>query len=627
MKLIVDWLNDKSHGQWLMILDNADDRSVFFPTVDADTSYEISTESYLADYIPSSSVDHGSLVITTRNSELGTDLADGDDPIAVPHFTPEEAKKLLESKVEPKYWDIAAADTLLNVLDYIPLAITQASAYMNKKRLHMKRYLKALSESDSNLAAYLTTELLDPRRLRGTPSSIFLTWKLSFDQISEEEPRAAEILSLMAFLDRQGIPERLLRRGEDLDVKDTNAIGTLQAYSLITAERDDETYSMHRLVQLSTQTWLRLQGKKDMWEANALELLSGEFPPGDHENRNECNTLLPHAIAVLNYIPASDSAPISNSYQLHRASLLYNLGWFNWTQGRYKDAILYCEESNSIRQKILGLDDLSTLSSSDMLATTYRDQGRWKEAEVLGEQVIETRKRVLGAEHSHTLASMGNLASTYWNQGRLKEAEDLEEQVMETRKRVLGAEHPHTLQSMANLATTYADQGRWKEAEVLEVQVVETRKRVLGAEHPDTLTSMSNLALTYNDQGRWKEAEDLGVQVIETRKRVLGAEHPNTLVSMANLALTYADQGRLKEAEDLEEQVMETSQRVLGTEHPHTLSSIANLAHIFYKKGRKEQAIQLMEGAVKSSEAIIGADHPDTLNRVKSLQAWTWETH
>ena len=71
------------------------------------------------------------------------------------------------------------------------------------------------------------------------------------------------MLSLMAFLDGQGIPETLLRKREALDVNDTNAIGTLKAFSLITAERDGEAYSMHRLVQLSTQTWLSLQRSRD----------------------------------------------------------------------------------------------------------------------------------------------------------------------------------------------------------------------------------------------------------------------------------------------------------------------------------------------------------------------------
>jgi len=69
--------------------------------------------------------------------------------------------------------------------------------------------------------------------------------------------------------------------------------------------------------------------------------------------------------------------------------------------------------------------------------------------------VVETGKRVLGEDDLGTLTSMANLALTYSNQGRWKEAEELEVQVIETRKRVLGEEHPDTLTSMANLAFTF----------------------------------------------------------------------------------------------------------------------------------------------------------------------------
>ncbi|KAI9766778.1 MAG: hypothetical protein M1840_006253 [Geoglossum simile] len=109
---------------------------------------------------------------------------------------------------------IAAARDLLEVLGYIPLAISQAAAYMRRNKITIEKYLKALKYSDFNLVDHLTTELVDPRRQQGTPSSVFLTWKLSFDQISKEEPRAAEILSLMAFLDGQGIPEGVSPRRE-----------------------------------------------------------------------------------------------------------------------------------------------------------------------------------------------------------------------------------------------------------------------------------------------------------------------------------------------------------------------------------------------------------------------------
>jgi tetratricopeptide (TPR) repeat protein len=527
-KLVFDWLSDKSRGHWLIILDNADDRSLFFPKIDANTSCESNTQYYLADYLPLSSIEHGSLVITTRNKKLGSELTDGQDPIDVLPFERAEAELLLESKMLKGYWDVAVARDLLEVLGYIPLAITQAAAYMRQNRVSMEKYLKALSQSDSNLVEHLTTELLDPRRRRDTPSSVFLTWKLSFDQISKEEPRAAEMLSLMAFLDGQGIPEMLLRRNKHLDVKDTNAIGTLQAFSLITAVRDEETYSMHRLVQLSTQTWLRLQESRDTWEEKALELLSKELLNGEHENKEKCDALRLHAIAVLQYRPTPNC-------NLLRATILYNLAWFDWRQGRYRSASARCEESYSERRRIIGLDNPETLGSLSLLASTYQNQGRWKEAEDLNMQVMETRKRVLGVEHPDTLTSIANLASTYGNQGRWKEAEDLELQVMEMSLRVLGVEHPDTLTSMANLASTYWNQGRWKEAEDLNVQVMETRKRVLGAEHPDTLTSMNNLAHILHKQGRNKEATQLKEHVVKTSITTIGANHPNTLTATRSL--------------------------------------------------------------------------------------------
>ncbi|KIM94517.1 hypothetical protein OIDMADRAFT_207691, partial [Oidiodendron maius Zn] len=617
-KIVLDWLSDKSHGHWLMILDSADDRSLFFPEINADTSHDSSTPSCLSDYLPPSSIEHGSLVITTRNKKLGMDLADGEDPIDVQPFTPAEAELLLESKVATAYWDAEAGRDLLKVLCYIPLAITQAAAFMKQNTMSLKKYRKALSHSDSNLAGYLSTDLLDPRRPRVTPSSVFLTWKLSFDQIRKEEPRAADMLSLMSFLDGQAIPEILLRRGEYLDVKDTNAIGTLQAFSLITVERDDETYSMHRLVQLATQTWLGLQKSRDRWQEEALELLSNELPTGDYKNKKICNALLPHATTVLRYPALSDSS------LLRHAAIMHNLAWFDLMQGKYESAHKRCKESYTERRRILGLDDPHTLGSLGLLASTYGSQGRWKEAEELGIQVMEARKRVLGAEHPDTLTSMANLAWVYGGQGRWKEAEELGVQVVETKRRVFGVVHSSTLTSMANLASTYRDQGRWKEAEELEAQVIETKKKVLGVEHPSTLTTIGNLALTYQHQGRWKEARELGVEVIEIKKRVLGAEHPDTLTSMANLALTYRNQGQLNDAKELGVQVMEARKRVLGAEHPDTLTTMANLASTYRDQGRWTEAEELEVKVTEMGKRVLGGEHPDTLASISNLALTYW---
>lgn len=81
---------------------------------------------------------------------------------------------------------------------------------------------------------------------------------MSFDLISKHKPRAAEMLSLMTVLDRQGIPENLLRQEKDRNIDFMTALGTLQAFALITAGVGGAGYEIHPLVQLATRNWLEI---------------------------------------------------------------------------------------------------------------------------------------------------------------------------------------------------------------------------------------------------------------------------------------------------------------------------------------------------------------------------------
>jgi tetratricopeptide (TPR) repeat protein len=430
--------------------------------------------------------------------------------------------------------DDKATLDLLQKLTYLPLAIVQAVAYINKNQITLSQYATLLDDTEQNIIDVLSKEFEDEGRYEGTKNPIATTWLISFEQIRIRDPLAADYLSFMSCIDAKDIPQSLLPPPQST-VMAVDAIGTLSAYSFIAKHKTAPLLDLHRLVHLATRNWLRTRGSLEQWTVKALERLEEVFPGSDYTNRRMWRMYLPHARYALE---------TQSNIIFDKTALLWKFGKCTLKDGRYKEAEMAFEQVMQIRKRVLGVEHPSTLAGMANLASTYWNQGRWKEAEELNVQVIEMRKRVLGVEHPLTLASMANLAATYWNQGRWKEAEELNVQVMEMRKRVLGVEHPSTLAGMANLASTYSNQGRWKEAEELNVQVMEMRKRVLGAEHPSTLTSIANLASTYQNQGRWKEAEELNVQVIEMGKRVLGAEHPDTLTSMANLASTYWSQGR-----------------------------------------------------------------------------------
>jgi tetratricopeptide (TPR) repeat protein len=647
-KLVHDWLSDEKKGKWVLILDNVDDaRSL----VEARTTSQEAKASGLNDestqplftYLPQSQ--SGSILITTRTRSVASKLVEESDIIVVEPMDEGHAVALLEVKLGTQS-DRNGIVELAAALEFMPLAIVQAAAYIRQRapRCSVRQYIKEFYKSDRRKTTLLDYEAGHLRRDREAKSSIIITWQISFDHISQTRQSAANLLSLMSFFDRQGIPEALLRNqgevenrsgnldrdgglneGDDdednvsessVDDKFEGDILTLRNYSFILVNSDTTTFEMHRLVQLATRKWLGAHGQLERWKQQYIRNLSRVFPTGQYENWSGCQALFPHAKSAL-------AQPPEDGRSLREwASILHNAAWYAWARGDYGDAEKMSMKAMNTRKRVLGQEHKGTLVSMGMVGLVYSLGGRWKEAEELEVQVMETSSRVLGPEHPDTLMSITNLASIYQNQGRWKEAEELGVQVMETSLRVLGQEHPDTLMSMANLASTFWNQGRWKEAEELGVQVIETSLRVLGQEHPSTLASMANLASTYRDQGRWKEAEELGVQVMETSLRVLGQEHPGTLMSITNLASTYQNQGRWKEAEELGVQVMETRKRVLGQEHPSTLTSMANLASTFWNQGRWKEAEELGVQVMETRKRVLGQEHPSTLTSMNNL-AWT----
>ncbi|KAH8696611.1 putative kinesin light chain [Talaromyces proteolyticus] len=551
-------LSSKRAGKWLLVFDNADDAEMWFAASH--------TAPPLEDFIPES--EHGWILFTTRNRKLAMKLAPF-NIVSIPDVDKEMAVRILDKTLahEDLLRDTTTTAALLEQLAFLPLAITQASAYIIENGIDLLTYLALLQEQERDAIELLSEDFRDPGRYKDIQNPVITTWLISFKQIQQQDQLAADYLSFMACIDPRNIPQSLLPQPASRKQK-FDALGLLNAYSFTNSQNMD--INMHRLVHIATRNWLRKNALFSHWINRVADHMQNVFPDNHYTKRGLWREYLPHALAVVH---ENEFVVQENNYLSLNGKVADCLA----SDGRYQEAELLYKKLMTINQEKAGAKHPSTLTSMANLASTYRNQGRWNEAEKLEVQVMETSKTVLGAEHPDTLTSIANLALTYWNQGRWNEAEKLFMQVMETFKTVLGAEHPNTLTSMANLASTYRNQGRWNEAEKLFMQVMETFKTVLGAEHPDTLTSMANLASTYWNQGRWNEAEKLEVQVMETSKTVLGAEHPDTLTSMANLAYTWKSQGKIQDALALMKQCSHLRNKVLGSSHPQSMSSSRSL--------------------------------------------------
>lgn len=253
---------------------------------------------------------------------------------------------------------------LVKELAHLPLAITQAAAFISENCMTVSEYLDALNSGKEDMEELLSEHLEDTRRELDTENSVMRTWKLSFEQISRTMPRAAEMLSLLAVLDLQGATTGLLRREKESLTSFRTALGALQAFSLVNAGRGkDALCRMHRLVALSTQKWLEMSGTIDHWRSEALKLLQERFPADAWANPDEWATidsLMPHTHTVLSF-------PLTSPDDLLRAaSLLGACALYDMIRGKYDEAYRKSKRSQDIREAQLPPNDPLALESMNM---------------------------------------------------------------------------------------------------------------------------------------------------------------------------------------------------------------------------------------------------------------------
>src|SRR5205809_2988896 len=214
---------------WLMVVDNIDDINGFFKEKN-------SFGKSLSEYLPQCS--RGSIVYTTRDRRAGVNLVPGRDPIIVHSMSFVEARLLLGEKVKGKSTEEEQKE-LLEALDYLPLAISQAVAFMAERRQTISQYLTRYRQNIFTRMNLLKHEFTDHGRETRPMESVATTFMISFDYIRKENPRASHLLSMMSFLDRQGVPKSLILDEDDVGFDD--AIEMRDAFSLITMNDQFDT--------------------------------------------------------------------------------------------------------------------------------------------------------------------------------------------------------------------------------------------------------------------------------------------------------------------------------------------------------------------------------------------------
>jgi len=285
------WLECPGSRSWILVIDNADKEANFD-----------GNKSPIAEFIPQGI--NGTLIFTTRSRLVAS--RQGCKMIEVGKMGEEEAKELFSKRFDS--WDSLREKEkehvaeILGSVDYLPLAVVGSAAYMTETATSPSIYRTILLENEERMKHLLSQPFCDIQREVGT-DNILGTYLITFDQIRQQMPLAADLLRLMAFFNHKNIPEELLTEcgleGIDHLANFRCAIGKLLGFSLVTNVvcGDRTFYQLDRLVQLSLREYLPTR-ELNKGRAAALKVVSQFFPQSPDKRRHIDPAYIPHALAA-----------------------------------------------------------------------------------------------------------------------------------------------------------------------------------------------------------------------------------------------------------------------------------------------------------------------------------------
>lgn len=460
---VQQYLSSKAAGRWLLIVDNADDEEILFRKAEGCHG--------IADYLPNS--DDGMTLINTRYRKVAVAMA-GKDVVDLEAMSEEEAESFLRNSLirDDLPQDEVDMTELLAELTNLPLAITQAAAYLNAMQVSIREYLFLLRNTEQDTISLLSREFRDETRYKPSEHSknaIATTWLVSFNHIQRSDPVAADCLSFISCIEYKAIPRQMLPQVEPAEQM-VQALATLRAYAFVTPSEDGQHYDMHRLVHMATKIWLKEQAATETLYRKTVAHLLGIFPLGNFDERFTWREYFPHVFRLLDNSIGMDEEM--------RNDLLFWVGRCLRVDGRYGEAVDYLSECCRWEKIRLREDHPRLLSSQNDLAVAYVANGQIGEVILLLEHVVKIRE-VLKEDDIARLISQYELAGACLSNGQVRKAITLLEHVAIIQAAMLREDHPDRLLVEHSLARAYLKDKRVKEAVALLEPIVSTHAAVL----------------------------------------------------------------------------------------------------------------------------------------------------
>jgi tetratricopeptide (TPR) repeat protein len=589
VEAVKEWL--RQNRGWLLIFDNAEDSDS------------------VRDYIPRGSLGH--IIITSRNP-IWAGVAKS---LPVTSLPLDKAIEFLLKRTGSQ--DEATAKTLAEAVGCLPLALEQASAYIETSGSTMARYLDLFEKRQPELLK------------RGKPSTeypdtVAKTWDISFENVKEENETAAELLQLCAFFAPDDIPVNMIKEGSEELPKSLAATATdpllldealavLRKYSLV--EVEDEKLSIHRLVQAVIR---HAMNKKDFkrWTGVAVHVLNASFPHESYDVKTwpVCASLLPHASVALSHAEAIQ-------FTSNGTSRLFNqIGLYLKARAEYAQAKIMLERALAISEAILDSDHPTLAIRLNNLGSILESQGDFVGARALYERALAIDEAAFSPGHPTLAIRLSNLGNVLREQGDFAGAKALLERALAIDEAALGPDHPKVAIRLSILGLVLISQGNLDGAKAFLERAITIGQATVGPNHPDIAVWFNNLGSVLESQGDFAGARVLYERALAIAEAAFGPDHPQVAGFTTNLGSVLREQGDLVSAKAFFDRALTISEAAFGSNHPNVAIILWHLGIVLRLQCDLAGAKALFERALYIFMEFLGDDHPTT----KAIQGHMW---
>ena len=541
-----------ARSRWLLVFDNAEQPD------------------YVADWLPGGT---GHVLITSR--------AYGWDELAVPVpvdvFTRAESVAILRDRLPGV--TAGDADLVADAVGDLPLAVAQAAGFMAAADTPATEYVDLLR------AQPIATLDAEPGQPRLYPRSLAAATLLSFERVQGQDPAAAQVVTICAFLAPEPVPTQWfptaasnlpgpLRKPASDRLAWRDVVYRLRGGGLVRV--DPAGLVRHRLTQAIIRDQLPARARKAAHDQAATILVTNA--PGDQRLPGTW----PGWAQVLPHVLALDPAT-SDSHGLRNLGVA--AAWYLYHRGDVRAMQPPAQRMYDHWRSRYGASHPQVLHAARALAAAWYGVERYAKAREIDADILARCRILRGPDDPDTLASANNLAGDLRGLQDYEAARALDEEIWGRRRKLLGEDDPLTLNSAGNLATDLHNLGRYEAARKLHADTLSRSRRVLGDDHPATIGSAHSLGIVLRDLGMFQAARELHEDAVARRGRILGGDHPDTLSSVDNLAVDLRQQGDLSAARELHEDVLARRRRILGEDHPDTLRTASLLADVRRAQG------------------------------------------